>query len=117
MQENRNNDHKTGIKMMGANKTKKAVERLAKASGGKRKIVENCDEISKVASQSITHTHRSSERDETLVREDLRRLRPFRKTPGRSHPSFPEKPAHPLEKGDFAELHSWLKGHMQNIGK
>ena len=74
MQENRNYDHKTGIKMMGANKTKKAVERLTKALGGKRKIVENFDEISKVASQSMIHTHRSSDRDETLVREDLRRL-------------------------------------------
>ena len=117
MQENRNYDHKTGIKMMGANKTKKAVERLTKASGGKRKIVKNFDEISKVASESMTHTHRSSDRDETLVREDVRWLRPFRKTPGRSHPSFPERPAHPLERVDFAELHSWLKGHMQNIGK
>lgn len=117
MQENRNNDHKTGIKMMGANKTKKAVERLTKASGGKRKIVENFDEISKVASQSTTHTHRSSEKDEALVRQDLRRLRPFKKTPGRFHPSFPEQYAHPLEKVDYVELHSWLKGHMQNIGK
>ena len=49
MQENRNNDYKIGIEMMGANKTKNAVERLTKASGGKRKIVENFDKISKVA--------------------------------------------------------------------
>ena len=115
MQENRNNDHKSGIKTMGANKTKKAVERLTKASGGKRKIVENFDEISKVASQSTSHTHRSSERDELLIRQDLRRLRPFKKMPGRCHPSFPERHAHLLEKVDFVELHSWLKGHMQNI--
>lgn len=79
MQENGNNDHKTGIKMMGANKTKKTVERLTKAAGGKRKIVENFDEISKVASQLTTHTHQSSEKDEELVRQDLRRLRPFEK--------------------------------------
>lgn len=40
MQENRNNDHKTGIKMMGANKTKNALKRLTKASGGKGKLLE-----------------------------------------------------------------------------
>lgn len=109
MQENRNNDHKTGIKMMGANKTKKAVERLTKASGGKRKIVENFDKIRKVAPQSPSHTHESSEKDEELVRQDLRRLHPFKKTPGRFHPSFPERYVHPLEKVDYVELHSWLK--------
>ena len=81
MQENRNNDHKTVIKMMGANKTKKAVERLTKAFGGKRKIVGNFDKVSKVSPQSPSHTHKSSEKDEELVRQDLRRLRLFKKTP------------------------------------
>ena len=68
--------------MMGANKTKKAVERLTKASGGKRKIVENFGKISKVAPQSPCHTHKTSEKDEELVRQDLRRLRPIKKIPG-----------------------------------
>lgn len=103
--------------MMAANKTTKAVERLTKASGGKRKIVENFDEISKVASQSTSHTHRSSVKEEALIRQDLRGVRPFKKTPGRFHPSFSERYAHPLEKVDYVELHSWLKRHMRNIGK
>ena len=103
--------------MMGANKTKKAVERLTKASGGKRKIVGNFSKVSKVAPQSPSHTHKSSEKDEELVRQDLRRLCPFKKAPGRFHPSFTERYAHPLVKVDYVELHSWLKGHMQNIGK
>lgn len=33
---------------MGVNKIKKVVERLIKVFGGKRKIIENFDEISKV---------------------------------------------------------------------
>ena len=103
--------------MMGANTTKKAVERLTKASGGKRKIFGNFANVSKVAPQSPSHTHKSSEKDEELVRQDLRRLRPFKKTPGRFHPSFTERYAHPLVKVDYVELYSWLKGHMQNIGK
>ena len=115
MQENRNNDHKTGIKAMGPNKTSKAVERSTKASGGKRCIVQNFDEISMVASQSSTHTHKSSERDEQLISQDLRKLRPFKNTPGRCHPSFPQQHAHPLEKVDFAELHAWIRGHMHNM--
>lgn len=34
MQENRNNDHKTGIKMMGANKTKKSSGKINKGLWG-----------------------------------------------------------------------------------
>ena len=115
MQENRNNDHKAGIRQMGANKTRKSVERTTKASGGKRKIVENFDDITKITSQSGSHTHKSSDRDEMLISQDLRKLRPFQNIPGRCHPSFPIRHAHPLEKVDFVELHAWLRGHMHNI--
>ena len=117
MQENQNNEHKAGIKTMGANKTRKAIETSTRSSGGKRRIVENFDDISKVASQSGSHTRKSSERDEQLISTDLRKLPPFSNIPGRCHPSFPEQHAHPLEKVDFVELHGWLRSHMQNICK
>ena len=63
MQENRNNNHKA----MGPNKTSKAVERSTKASGGEECIVQNFDKISMLASQTSTHTHKSSESDEQLI--------------------------------------------------
>lgn len=117
MQENRNNDHKAAIKAMGPNKTHKAMHRATKAAGGQRKIVENFDEQTKVTPQSSSHTHRSSERDEEIIRQDLRRLRPFHFVPGRMHPSFPDGFTHPLEKVDFTELHAWLKAHMKKMAR
>ena len=92
MQENRNNDHKAAIKAMGANKTKKAVNRATKAAGGQRQIVEIFDEQTRVSAQSSSHTHtrRSSERDEQIIQQDLRRLRPFKIVPSGMHPSFPD---------------------------
>ena len=98
MQENRSNDHKADIKSMGPNKTGKAVERSTKASGGKRRIVENFDGVSKVASQSGSHTHKSSQRDEQLISQDLRKLRPFKSIPGRCHPSFLSDMLIPLKR-------------------
>lgn len=115
MQENRNSDHKAAIKAMSANKTKKAVHRPTKAAGGKRQIVQIFDEQTGVSPQSSSHTHRSSERDEQILQQDLRRLRPFKIVPGRMHPSFPDCLAHPLAKVDFVELHAWLKDHMQKM--
>lgn len=115
MQENRNNDHKAAIKAMGANKTEKAVHRATKAAGGQRQIVEIFDEQTGVSPQSSSHTHRSSERDEQIIQQDLRRLRPFKIVPNRMHPSFPDCLTHPLEKVDFVELHAWLKDHMQKM--
>ena len=109
------NERKAGIKTMGANKTRKAKKTSTRSSGGKRRIVENIDDISKVASQSGSHTRKSSERDEQLISTDLRKLHPFSNIPGTCHPSFPEQHAHPLEKVDFVELHGWLRSHMQNI--
>ena len=115
MQENRNNDHKAAIKAMGANKTKLAVHRASKAAGGQRQIVENFDEQTGVSPQSSSHTHRSSDRDEQVILQDLRRLRPFKIVPSRMHPSFPDCVTHPIEKVDFVELHAWLKDHMQKM--
>ena len=108
MQGNRNNDHKAAIKAMGANKIKKAVHRATKAAGGQRRIVEIFDEQTGVSPQSSSHTYRSSERDEQIIQQDLRRLRPFKIVPSRMHPSFPDCLAHPLEKVDFVDLHAWL---------
>ncbi len=115
MQENRNSDHKAAIKAMGANKTEKAIDRATKAASGQRKIVENFDEQTGVTSESSSHTHRSSDRDEEIIRQDLRRIRPFDIVPGRMHPSFTDCFNHPLEKVDFIELHAWLKAHMQKM--
>ena len=98
-------------------KQKKAVNRATKAAGGQRQIVEIFHEQTRVSAESSshTHTHRSSERDEQIIQQDLRRLRPFKIVPSEMHPSFPDCLAHPLEKVDFAELHEWLKDHMQKM--
>ena len=118
MQENRNNDHKAAIKAMGASKTKKAVQRVTKAAGGQRQIVEIFDEQTvRVSPQSSSHTHRSSERDEQIIQQDLRRLRPFKIVPSRMHPSFPDCLAHPVEKRGWtlSNFMHGLKSYMQKM--
>lgn len=90
MQENRNCDHKAMIKGMGANKTAnlQAIQRATNAACAQRKLKTTL--MTKLTLVPILiHTHRSLERDEAIILQDLRRLRPFKIVSGRMHPSFP----------------------------
>lgn len=115
MQENRYNDHKAMIKAMGANKTEKAVYRVSKAAGGQGSIVENFDKQTGVDPQSSSHTRRSTERDEEIIQQGLRRLQPFYTVPSIMHHSFPAVFTYAFEKVDFVELHAWLRADLQGM--
>ena len=67
---------------MGSNKTDKAIKRASRASGGIRKTVDNFDTISNVKPISGKHTHASSLKDEKVILDDLRAIRPFTTIPG-----------------------------------
>ena len=86
LQENQNCDQKHLVRSTGPNKTDKAIERANRASGGIRKIVDNFDTISNVKPISGKHTHASSLKDEKVILNDLRAIRPFTTIPGRVHP-------------------------------
>ena len=91
LQENRNKDIKGLISLMGANKTKKAIERVSRAAGG-------VEHQASIKEKSSAHLHRSSTEDENKTLTDLQKIKPFHKTPGRSHKSFVGISSDPLEK-------------------
>ena len=115
LQENRNADLKELIRMMGANKTEKAIGRMSKAVGGVRKIVDVFDEQASIRRKSSAHSHRTSSRDESKILSDLHKLKPFSFVGGRSHTSFVEISSDPLENLNEESFNEWLKRHQRNI--
>ena len=115
LQENRNADLKELIRMMGANKTEKAIGRMSKAVGGVRKIVDVFDDQASVRRKSSAHSHRSSSRDESKISSDLHKLKPFSFAGGRSHTSFVGISSDPLEDLNEESFCEWLKRHQRNI--
>ncbi len=115
LQENRNKDIKGLIQLMGANKTEKAIQRMSKAAGGVRKIVNVFEDQASIRPKSSAHSHRSSSEDERKIQADLRKLKPFSQVPGRSHASFPQISCNPLEGFNEAKFGEWLRRHQKNI--
>ena len=115
LQENRNADLKGLIRLMGANKTEKAIGRMSKAAGGVRKIVDAFEEQAVIKSKSSAHSHRSSSQDEKKISSDLHKLKPFTPVIGRSHNSFVGIACDPLENLNEELFSEWLERHQNNI--
>ena len=115
LQENRNKDLKKQTKLMGANKTNKAIDRSSRVSGGERQIVENYDQQVKRGIHAPSHSYQSSVSDEKKILADLRTLKPFDTIPNRKHESFQEISSEPLATLDEIELAKWLSRHKKNI--
>ena len=115
LQENCNRDLKKQIKLMGANKTNKAIDRSSRASGGERQIVENYDQQVNRGVHSSSHSHQSSVLDEKKILADLRTLKPFDTVPNRKHESFQEISSEPLATLDETALAKWLSRHKKNL--
>ena len=114
-QENRNCEMKKLINSMGANKTKTAIGRASKASGGVKKIVEAFDSQTNMRPKSSAHSHRLSAEDERVIIKHLRATRPFKKEDDRMFQSFAgisHDPIHPFDKEKFKE---WIDRHTRNI--
>lgn len=115
LQENRNKDIKGLIQLMGANKTEKAIDRVSRAAGGVRKIVDVFEDQALMKPKSSAHSHKASTEDEKKILADLRKLKPFSETPGRFHKSFVGIPSEPLENLDEEKFCTWLQRHQRNI--
>lgn len=115
LQENRNKDIKGLIREMGANKTEKAIQRISKAAGGVRKIVDVFEDQALIKPKSSAHSHKSSSDDEKKILADLRKLKPFSQIPGRSHNSFVGISPDPLKDFNEEKFGMWLERHQQNI--
>ncbi|XP_028411476.1 uncharacterized protein LOC114534127 [Dendronephthya gigantea] len=115
LQENRNKDIKGLISLMGANKTTKAIERVSRAAGGVHKIVDVYESQALIKAKASAHSHRSSIEDENKILADLRKIKPFKQTPGRSHKSFVGISSNPLNNLDEKKFCEWLQRHQKNI--
>ena len=78
------------MKMLGPQKTDNAIDKSSRDSGGEDKIGENFDVHIKRATQSSSHSHRSTVADQSIVMADLRVVKPFSRVPNRMHDSFPD---------------------------
>ena len=114
-QENRNRDIKKQIKSMGENKTKAAIERASRSTGGERKINENFDQKVRKGKRSSTHTHSSSALDDSKILADLREVKPFAYHGNRRLDSFPNISHDLLESLDQEDFQRWLGRHKRNI--
>lgn len=114
-QENRNNDMKTLIKSMGANKSDKAISRASKASGGVKRIVESFEKQVHLHRRSSLHSHKSSTHDEVMIQADLRNLRPFKQEDGRTFESFANISHDPIASLDKQKFQAWIEKHKKNI--
>ena len=100
---------------MGANKTKKAIERTSKAAAGVRKVIDMFDDQTFIKPKSSAHSHRASIEDEKKVLSDLQKLKPFSIVSGRSHSSFVGILADSLDDLDEKKFKEWLERHQRNI--
>lgn len=103
------------VKGMGPNKTQKAMERASKAAAGIQQIVKNVNEVSNVKRVSQAHTHKSAAEDKMMMVNDLRKIKPFERKPGRKHAHFEEIQVSPTSGLDMKNLFMWLERHKKQI--
>ncbi len=83
------------VRGMGQNETKKAMVRASKAASGIHKIISAMNDALEIHKGSKRHIKNSSSDDEMLMLQDLRKLKPFKRVPGRHHMcSFSRTPEH-----------------------
>ena len=114
-QENQNSEMKKMVKSMGANKSEQAIARASKACSGVKKIVESYEHQVNIHRKSSAHSHRSALKDEKIILEDFRELRPFKEVAGRHFESFQDISADPTKKFDRVKFQTWLDRHTKNM--
>ncbi len=112
-----NRTSKDVVRGMGANKTRKAMMRVSKASAGVYQIVHQLRDTTKIKRRSQAHTHKNKKNDETLMLQDLQKLKPFEVNPGRCHPHFQDMQVSPASAVDMAKLFGWLEKHKKQIAR
>ena len=66
------------VKAIGLNKTQKAMEmRASKAAAGVQQIVKRLNKVLDVKRVSQAHIHKSVTKDEVIMVQDLRKIKPF----------------------------------------
>lgn len=101
-------EEKEHIKHMFSNKTEKNITMRSCAISGMRDIAHNFDAASGVTIRTTKHSAKSSAGDETILLEDLRRLRPFQPK-ARYHSKFRNILSSGTEELKVQHYHEWIK--------
>jgi hypothetical protein len=79
--------------------------------------VQQIRDTTKIKQRSQAHTHKNKEDDETLMLQDLQKLKPFEVNPGRCHLYFQYMQVSPSSTVDMAKLFGWLQKHKKQIAR
>ena len=101
-------DDKEHIKHMFSNKTEKNISMRSCAIAGMHGIALNFDAASGVLVRTQKHSDKSSVGDETILLDDLRRLRPFQQK-SRCHSKFRNIMPSGVDGMDMQHYHDWIK--------
>ncbi len=104
------------VKGMGTNKTEKAMIRASKTAAGVFQIVRAMNGSLQIHDVSNTHSKKSLCEDEMLLLDDLRKLKPFKRTPGREHNHFPGINVSATSTVNVSNLFAWLQKYNKQIG-
>ncbi len=113
--ENNIKTYKKHIKHMYSNKTTSNIEKRSAAIGGIQRIGANFDEQTGVVTRSSKHSTKPVDGDEMLMMDDLRKLRPFSKKPGRSHTHFQNIVPSMVKLFDSEKFCAWVHKHKNNV--
>ena len=103
---------KSSIKGMGANKTKKAIQRAAKAIGKSSVVVDNFAHVTKRTSTSQKHSSPDLTKDRDLILKELISNNVFDKITGRKHASFPRLSNTVMMEVGEKKLTDWIKDQI-----
>lgn len=88
LQEHSVRNQKMLIRQLGANKTKKAIQRASGAGGAIADIAANVGKSLGIKERSSKHTRTVSQEEKTIVANILNEIKPFEFTPGRKFEGF-----------------------------
>lgn len=92
------------IKSLGANKTEQSISRVTRSADAIDEICSNFDSSILLNPKSGRHSKTVTEADEIRLSKELRKLRPFRFTPGRVCDGFQDIRHVPLKLEDFPKF-------------
>ena len=99
---------KRNIKHMFSNKTEKNITVRTSALPALNDISENYDQCSNVLVRAKKHSDADSKKDEMEIINDLRQIRPFQFTAGRSHDAFQNISMSISRQLDPTLFHNWI---------
>ena len=109
--EHLNKEVKIGIAGLRSGKTEDAIVRFSKAIGTVTPILEQFDEVNRIAEHHTRHKAPNMNKDLLQIVNHINKCKIFSHIPGRKYPSFPN-PRCLLHKQKENELISWMKTHI-----